>query len=172
MLWYPDRQFDKAHRDITQNLFKALLDRLQHAQPREFTVLIFLGLRISAHILAGDSDRPLALNPYVAFCSLIGGSPSPNKEATLDSMCSSMLAELQQFGDGVLERFAMDNMGGTRVDVGMSLQRSYCQYRLANPPVNHEETSRHLASRMVADSRQAYQGLYEMRAVSRRDGET
>jgi len=164
LLWfseYPDQHFDKAHLDIAQNLFKVLLDRLQHAQPREFTVLIFLGLRTSAHILGGDSDRLLALNPYVAFCSLMGGSPSSDKEAILDSMCSSMLAELRQFEDGDLERLAIYYMGGTKVDVGMSLQRSYCQYRLANPPVAHEETSRHLATRMVADSWQAHQGLHE-----------
>ena len=164
LLWfseYTDLHYDRTHLDHAQNLFKILPDRLQHAQPREFTVVIFLGLRAVAHILGGDSNRPLALNPYVAFCSLMGGSPSPDKGATLDRMCSSMLAELRQLEDVDLERFAIYYMGGMEADGGMSLPRSYCQYRLANPPVAHEEAKRHLATRVATDSWQAHQGFHE-----------
>ena len=115
-------------------------------------MVIFLGLGTVAHILGGDSNRPLALNPYVAFCSLMEGSPSPDKEATLDRMCSSILTELRQLEDVDLERFAIYYIGGTEADEGMSLPRSYHQYRLANPPVAHEESKHHLATRMAADS--------------------
>ena len=79
------------------NFFKSLPDRLQHAQPRKATAVISLGLGNVAYVLGGSSDRPLAPNPYVVFCSFMEGSPSPGEEATLDRMCSSMLAELRQF---------------------------------------------------------------------------
>ena len=165
MLWfseYPDQHYDGTQLEVAQNLFKVLPDRLQHAQPREFTVVIFLGLRAVAHILGSDSNRPLALDPYVAFCSLMGDSRSLDKEATLDRMCSSMLAELRQLEDVDLERFAIYYMGRTEADTGISLSRCYCQYRLANPPVAHEEARRHLATRMAVESWQAHQGSHEM----------
>ena len=164
MLWfseYPDQHYDRTHLDIAQNLFKISPNRLQHAQSWEFKIGICLGLRTVAHILGGDSNRPLALNPYIAFCSLIRGSPSPNKGATLDRMCSSMLAELRQLENVDLERFAIYKMGGTEADGGMSLPRSDCQYRLANPPVAHEEARRHLTTRMAADSWQAHHRFHE-----------
>ena len=72
-----------------------------------------------------------------------------------------MLAELRQLEDVDLEQFAIYYMGGTEVDGGMSLPRSYCQYRLANSPIAHEEARRHLATRMAADSWQAHQGFHE-----------
>lgn len=160
LLWFskhPDQHYDKTRLENAQNLFKILLERLQHAQPREFTVVIFLGLRTVAHILDGDSNQPLALNPYVAFCSLLEGSPSLDKAVTLDRMCSSMLAELRQLGDVDLEQFAICFMGGTEADGGTSLLRSYCEYLLANPPVAHEEVTRHLAAKMIVDSWQAHE---------------
>ena len=72
-----------------------------------------------------------------------------------------MLAELRQLEDVDLERFAIYYMGGMEADGGMSLPRSYCQYRLANPPVAHEEAKRHLATRVATDSWQAHQGFHE-----------
>ena len=165
LLWfseYPDQHYDGTQLEVAQNLFKVLPDRLQHAQPREFTVVIFLGLRAVAHILGSDSNRPLALDPYVVFCSLMGDSQSLDKEAKLDRMCSSMLAELRQLEDVDLERFAIYYMGGTEADTGISLSRCYCQYRLANPPVAHEEARRHLATRMAVESWQAHQRSHEM----------
>lgn len=159
LLWfskYADQDYDKTHLKNAQNLFKILLDRLQHAQPREFTVVILLGLRTIAHMLGGDSDQPPALDPYVAFCSLLDGSPSPDKAVTLDRMCSNMLAELRQLRDLNLEQFAMGFIGEMESDGGTLLLRSYCEYLLANPPVAHEEATRHLAARMIEDSRQAH----------------
>lgn len=89
------------------------------------------------------------------------GSPSPDKGLILDSMCLGMVAELRQLELGDLEQFATRHMDGTKADVGMSLPRVYNEYRLANPPVNHEGTVRDLAMRMAAASRQANQGLPE-----------
>lgn len=71
-------------------------------------------------------------------------------------MCSSMLAELRQLRDVDLEQFAIYYMGGAVADVGMSLPRSDCQSRLADPPVRHEERRRRIATRMAADSWEAY----------------
>ena len=76
--------------------------------------------------MGGDSNRPLALNLYVAFCSLIGGLLLPDKGAILDRIYSSILTKLRQLEDVDLERFAIYYIGGIEVDGGMSLPRSYC----------------------------------------------
>ena len=106
LLWfseYSHQHYDGTQLEFAQNLFKVLPDRLQHARPREFTVVIFLGLRTVAHILGGDSKRWLALNPYVAFYGLIRHSPSFDKD---DSIYSSKLTKLRQLEDVKLERKA------------------------------------------------------------------
>ena len=66
LLWfseYSHQHYDGTQLEVDQDLTKVLPDRLQHARPREFTVVNFLELSTVAHILDGDSKRPLALNP-------------------------------------------------------------------------------------------------------------
>ena len=82
----------------------------------------------------------------------MGGSSLSEKDATLDRMYFSMLTELRQLEDVDLERFVIYYMGGMEADGGISLPRSYCQYRLTNPPVAHEEAKRHLATRVATNS--------------------
>ena len=104
LLWFSE--YSHQHYDgtqlleVAQNLFKVLPDRLQHARPREFIVVIFLGLRTVAHILGGDSKRWLALKTYAAFYGLITHSPSFDKD---DSICSVKLTKLRQLEDVKLE---------------------------------------------------------------------
>lgn len=102
--------------------------------------------------MSGDFNRPLALNPYIAFCSLMGPSPLLDKETTLDRICSSIFAELRQLEDINLERFAIYYIGGIEIDIGIPLSRSYCQYLLANPSVAHKEARRRLATRPAVKS--------------------
>lgn len=63
-----------------------------------------------------------------------------------------MLAELRQLKDIDLKRFAIYYIGGTEVDTGILLSRSYYQYRLANPPIAYKEARRYLTTRIAVES--------------------
>lgn len=117
LLWFvaenPCQYPEKTH-DLAQSLLKILPDRPQHAHPGEFTVVFVLGLRTSVHILEAASERPPALDLYVAFCNLMATSPSPDNKATLDGICLGMVAELRQLELVDLEQFAISHMDGIK----------------------------------------------------------
>ena len=154
LLWikvHNDQLPHQIQRTAAQKLFYRWIGRLQDAQTREFTAVIFMGLRTIARFLGGNVIRLPASVAYGTFCALINGSASSDIEAVLHLFCATMVEELRHHQEQVLVNFITTHIDVTDADLG-GLPCLYMKYRMANPPVNHGTT--------ISDiTQQACQGL-------------
>ena len=79
LLWiqvHNDQLLHQMQRTAAQGLFYRWIGRLRDAQTREFTAVIFMGLRTIARFLGGTFIRLPASVAYGTFCALMNGSAS------------------------------------------------------------------------------------------------